>query len=287
MTRSMTAFARIDHDSELGQFSWELRSVNHRYLEPSFKLPEGLRSLETALRHQIRPSIHRGKIDCHLRHTPNDQQQSIAINEALVSELNAAADHIHQIIGPGNALNALELMKWPGVIESTQVDSAKLNEQALSAFSLAVQQIVETREREGAELKGFVLLRLTQVKAIVNDIRLKMPEILLKQRTRLQERLKSFQQNLDTDRLLQEVALLAQKADTDEELDRLQSHAEEVERVIHQKGPVGRRLDFLMQELNREANTLSSKSVVSETTQLAVELKVLIEQMREQVQNIE
>lgn len=287
MSRSMTAFARIDHNSELGQFCWEIRSVNHRYLEPTFKLPDTLRSLETALRHQIKQSLHRGKIDCHLRFTPNEQVQSISINETLVSELNAAADHIHQIIGPGNALNALELMKWPGVIASPPVNETKLSEQALQAFALALKQVIETREREGAELKTFVLKRLSLINTIVADIRQKMPAILLRQQSNLQERIKGLQQDLDNDRLAQEIAVIAQKADTDEELDRLQAHTTEVSRVIDQQGPIGRRLDFLMQELNREANTLSSKSVVSETTSLAVELKVLIEQMREQIQNIE
>lgn len=287
MSRSMTAFARVDQETELGQFSWEVRSVNQRYLEPHFKLPETLREIEPGLRNLIRKYLHRGKLECHLRFTPGQDNQNIGINENLVSELSAAADHIHQIIGPGNQLSALELMKWPGVIQSNAVDKEQLKAQALSAFELSLQQLVETREREGAELQQFILQRLEKISQIVTEVRQRMPEILLAQKNNLQQRLADLKQDLDNDRLEQEITLLANKADVDEELDRLQTHVTEVTRVIKQQGPIGRRLDFLMQELNREANTLSSKSIVSDTTQSAVELKVLIEQMREQIQNIE
>ncbi len=288
MTSSMTAFSRQQQEQEWGSLTWEIRSVNHRYLETSVRLPESFRALENGVREAVRKRLTRGKVECALRFQSEVNVSSdLHLNTKLIHQLVQANVEIEQITGTSSSLGNMEVLRWPGVIEEQDFDKTSIEKQALSLFGAALDDLVATREREGAELQGFIKQRIDSVREIVVSIRNKMPEILAKQKQNILNRLAELQAELEPTRLEQEVSLLAQKADVEEELDRLNSHLNEVERVLSTKGQKGRRLDFLMQELNREANTLSSKSIVVETTLSAVELKVLIEQMREQIQNIE
>jgi len=288
MVLSMTAFAR--KQSSIGQtlLFWEIRSVNHRYLETGFRFPEALRSLEPALRDALRKTLARGKVDCQLRiETEGAQESTMEIDEALVVRLNNASGTVLHHTGGGNALTVHEILKWPGVLLESKALPEELEEHALALFTETLSELVDTRKREGEELYGFVSKRLVAIREIVTSLKTRMPEIIAAQQQALRDRLEALKIDLDATRLEQEIVVFAQKWDIDEELDRLEAHLNEVERVLELKEPSGRRLDFLMQELNREANTLSSKSIVSETTHNAVDLKVLIEQMREQIQNIE
>ncbi|ASP37709.1 YicC family protein [Bacterioplanes sanyensis] len=283
----MTAFARASSEQTDGRFTWEIRSVNSRYLEPHFRLPDAFRELEPKLRERLKHYLSRGKIECALKFQPLAGQSELSVNTALVEQLNQAADQIHAIIGPGNAMNVLQLMQWPGVLDSNTSDSKALQASALDAFESALQQLLAAREREGQALADMIQQRLRAMQPLVAQVREQMPAALQAQRAQLQTRLEELQQQLAPERLEQEMVLLAQKADVAEELDRLDTHLAEVTRILSSNEPIGRRLDFMMQELNREANTLSSKSLTAAITQAAVDLKVLIEQMREQVQNIE
>ena len=288
MTLSMTAFSRQQQEQEWGSLTWEIRSVNHRYLETSVRLPESFRGLENGVREAVRKRLTRGKVECALRFQSEAKVSSdLHLNTKLIQQLVQANIEIEQITGSSVSLKNMEVLRWPGVIEEQDFDKTSIEKQALSLFSAALDDLVATREREGAELQGFIQQRIDSVREIVVSIRNKMPEILAKQKQNILDRLADLQAELEPTRLEQEVSLLTQKADVEEELDRLDSLLNEVERVLCAKGQKGRRLDFLMQELNREANTLSSKSIVVETTLNAVELKVLIEQMREQIQNVE
>ena len=288
MTLSMTAFSRQQQEQEWGSLTWEIRSVNHRYLETSVRLPESFRGLENGVREAVRKRLTRGKVECALRFQSEAKVSSdLHLNTKLIQQLVQANNEIEKITGTSISLNNMEVLRWPGVIEEQDFDKTSIEKQALSLFSAALDDLVATREREGAELQGFIKQRIDSVREIVISIRNKMPEILAKQKQNILDRLADLQAELEPTRLEQEVSLLTQKADVEEELDRLDSHLNEVERVLGAKGQKGRRLDFLMQELNREANTLSSKSIVVETILNAVELKVLIEQMREQIQNVE
>ncbi|MEH6346347.1 MAG: YicC/YloC family endoribonuclease [Bermanella sp.] len=287
MILSMTAFARADHEGLAGIFYWEIRSVNSRYLELHFRLPDSLKSIEGDLRDTIRAKLTRGKVECNLKYIANTGQQELTINEALVSQLNQAADQVHALIGPGNALDALEILKWPGVLSQPELDMGQVKTDALQGFDSALTDLVKMREREGSALKVFIEQRMTGIDEEVSKVKAILPQILQAQRESLLKRLRDVQIKVDEERFEQEMVILLQKTDVDEELDRLQAHLEEVGRILKQGGAIGRRLDFMMQELNREANTLSSKSISHLTTQIAVQLKVLIEQMREQIQNIE
>lgn len=287
MILSMTAFARADHEGLAGVFYWEIRSVNSRYLELHFRLPDSLKSIEGDLRDAIRAKLTRGKVECNLKYIANTGQQELTINEALVSQLNQAADQVHALIGPGNALDALEILKWPGVLSQPKLDMGQVKTDALQGFDTALIDLVKMREREGSALKAFIEQRMTGIDEEVTKVKAILPEILQAQRESLLKRLQDVQIKVDEERFEQEMVILLQKTDVDEELDRLQAHLEEVSRILKQGGAIGRRLDFMMQELNREANTLSSKSISHLTTQIAVQLKVLIEQMREQIQNVE
>ncbi|WP_292951977.1 MULTISPECIES: YicC/YloC family endoribonuclease [unclassified Neptuniibacter] len=287
MTRSMTAFARQEAEQEWGSLSWEIRSVNHRYLEPHLRLPDNLKELEGFLREKLRKTLSRGKVECTLRFTPEAKVQQLVVNEHYAKEVIQAAESVQGMLSNHQALDALELLRWPGVLQDTKLDMDLVKTSAKDLFGKALDDLLEGRSREGFELAVLINQRLDAISEIVAEVREKMPQILQNQRDNLAQRLEELKVELDESRLEQEMALLAQKADVDEEMDRLDTHVQEVRRVLKQKGPIGRRLDFLMQELNREANTLSSKSIVANTTQCAVELKVLIEQMREQIQNIE
>lgn len=288
MTSSMTAFTRQQSEQDWGSLTWEIRSVNHRYLETSVRLPDIFRGLENQIRERVRKSMSRGKVECQLRYNAQEGAGgSIAINEELVQQLLQANRNIQRLLGEQHPLNSMELLRWPGVIAEQQLDNDALESAALSLFRQALDDLIATREREGSDLEGFLEQRIDSIRELVATLREKMPQILIAQRQSLHDKLQDLQVELEPTRLEQEIALLAQKADVDEELDRLDSHLGEVKRILKASGQKGRRLDFLMQELNREANTLSSKSIVVESTRGAVEIKVLIEQMREQIQNIE
>ena len=288
MTHSMTAFSRQQHDAQWGSLTWEIRSVNHRYLETSLRLPDIFRSLENTVRESLRKKLNRGKVECNLRYQFVEHQQSnITLDKNLVEKLLRANSALDGITGNSQPLNNSELLRWPGVIKEEQLDTTDIEKQALALFEIALADHIASRAREGASMKGFIQQRLDSIREIVANIKRDMPAILAAQKQNLLDKIAELKADVDPIRFEQEVALLAQKADVDEELDRLNSHLDEVQRVLNVDGQKGRRLDFLMQELNREANTLSSKSIVVETTLGAVELKVLIEQMREQIQNIE
>lgn len=287
MTRSMTAFARQERSQPWGSLTWELRSVNHRYLEPHFRLPDSLRDIEGVLREKLRRGLSRGKVECTLRFVPEAGAQTLKVDTERARELIAAAQEVRTLMPDAAPLDTFQVLGWPGVLLETELDMDAVHRAALELFDLALNDLAKGREREGAELRQLIEQRLDTITEIVAEVRALMPSILAAQRQTLKTRIADFNLELDADRLEQELVLIAQRADVDEEMDRLDTHVQEVRRVLGQKGPIGRRLDFLMQELNREANTLSSKSIVAGTTQRAVELKVLIEQMREQIQNIE
>lgn len=287
MTLSMTAFARGDSQTDLGAYSWEIRTVNSRYLEMHFRLPDNLKSLEPALREKLRNALGRGKVECALKYSPADANGDLTVNTNMVAQLNQAADQVHNVIGPGNALDALTILQWPGVLNTPQMDMTQVSAHALEVFESTLQDLIAMRAREGDSLKQFIQQRLDSIAVEVDQVKSVLPDILATQKSNILSKFEDLKLNLDSERLEQEMVLILQKADIDEELDRLQAHLKEVQRIFKQNGPIGRRLDFMMQELNREANTLSSKSLSPKTTQSAVELKVLIEQMREQIQNIE
>jgi uncharacterized protein (TIGR00255 family) len=285
---SMTAFARQQLEQDWGSLTWEIRSVNHRYLETSVRVPETFRRLEIVIRETVRKRLSRGKVECQLRYqSVENSSTEINLNQNLVVKLLNANKEIEEMTGSSGSLSNMEILRWPGVVSDQQIDTASIDKQAIKLFSVALDDLISSREREGEELKGFVQKRLDAIREIVISVRTKMPEILAVQKQNLLDKIEDLKAELDPARVEQEIVLLTQKADVDEELDRLDSHLNEVQRVIETKDQKGRRLDFLMQELNREANTLSSKSIVVDTTRSAVELKVLIEQMREQIQNIE
>ncbi len=287
MVHSMTAFSRQDRDADWGRLQLELRSVNQRYLEPHFRLPEALRDLEPVFRDALRGRLARGKVECQLRFDPADGDSALAVNRPRLEALAAALGEVRETVPKAAMPDALALLDHPGVLETPGPDMEAIKAEARGLFGAALDDLVAGRAREGEQLAALIHERLAAIRVQVAEVRRLMPEILERQRRQLLERLEAMRAELDSQRLEAELVLLAQKADVAEELDRLETHVLEVERQLKQKGPIGRRLDFLMQELNREANTLSSKSVVAESTRCAVELKVLIEQMREQIQNIE
>jgi len=287
MPSSMTAFARIAAQHDWGSLVWEIRSGNHRYLETGFRLPETLRAMEMTLRETTRQLLQRGKVDCNLQLVLNLDQEGISVNLEMASQFVNAAEQVAGLMEDPSPLSPLEVLKWPGVVEQRQIDSDLLQAETLSLFRQALAELERSRRREGEKLQLFIEQRLDALSTETAKVREILPQILSQQQQKIRDRLRELSLELNPERLEQEIVLLAQKADVDEELDRLDAHVQEIRRVLNGKGAIGRRLDFLMQELNREANTLSSKSLATDTTQIAVELKVLIEQMREQIQNIE
>jgi uncharacterized protein (TIGR00255 family) len=288
MIHSMTAFARESANTSLGTLSLELRSVNHRYLDCSFKAPETLRGLEPALREQLSKVLNRGKVECFIRiQTHSGTMGSMQINEDRLKEVLQAAQHVQTQLDATGTLDPLGILQFPGVFSAEELSEEALQESTLGVFKKALASLQEARQREGEVLAKLILDRLDQVESEVQTVRTVMPELIAHQAERIKARISDVDTEVDEGRLEQELVYLAQKADVDEELDRLEAHITEVRRALKKGGPCGRRLDFLMQELNREANTLSSKSQSAKTTLNAVELKVLIEQMREQIQNIE
>lgn len=286
--RSMTAFAHQRAEYPWGTAAWEIRSVNQRYLDLTFKLPELWRHLEPGLRDALRKNLSRGKVEVSLRlQMRSEGSESLKINHALAAEVMAAAQAIHGKLDHPASIDPLAILQWPGVVGESQPDADEVQQALMTLFAQALAEQSAGREREGAELKLMIEQRLEQIVVITARLRQAMPQLVQAQRDKLLQRLEGLDVKLNEERLEAEVALLAQKIDVAEELDRLDTHVQEVLRILRKGGACGRKLDFLMQELNREANTLSSKAVVADSTQSAVELKVLIEQMREQIQNIE
>lgn len=288
MLKSMTAFARVEENHAMGNFVWELRSINHRYLEVNFRLPEEVRSAEFELRKIIQSRLSRGKVDCTIRLRPTaDSEVNLSINQKLLDSLLQQARALQEQVPEATALNPVELLNWPGVTEQSQIDQAELNKLAKQLFDQALTALIEHRALEGGRMQELIVQRGSQLKELVQTVRQRRPEVLAAIRTKITSRIEDLQLDTDHNRLEQELVFITQKLDVEEELDRLDSHLQELDAVANNDQAVGRRLDFLMQELNREANTLSSKSADIITTQAAVDMKVLIEQMREQVQNIE
>ncbi|AQZ35978.1 YicC family protein [Pseudomonas sp. LPH1] len=287
MVHSMTAFARNEQATAHGTLSWELRSVNHRYLEPHLRLPEAFRDLEGAVREALRQGLSRGKVECTLRFAEESAGKQLQVDSERARQLITAAEQVAALIKQPAPLNPLEVLAWPGVLVADSADPQALNAAALKLFDQALGELKAGRAREGAELAKLLNERLDSILDEVAALRELVPQMLAGQRQKIETRFAEMQAELDPQRLEQELVLLAQKSDVAEELDRLSTHISEVRRVLKAGGAAGRRLDFLMQELNREANTLGSKAFDPRSTQAAVNLKVLIEQMREQVQNIE
>ena len=288
MIRSMTAFARQEADTGQGILSWEIRSVNHRYLEMGIRLPDELRAAEPAIRQRINARLGRGKVDCACRYRPAATATApISLDQDNLSRLLAACEEISGRLPQSIPLNPLELLSWPGVVCEEEVDTRPLRDRSLALLDQTLNELVVSREREGARIRELLVQRSEAMNELVASARRLLPEIRTALRAKLLDRLAGLDTPADPGRLEQELVFLVQKLDVDEEMDRLAGHIEEVRHVLEHDDPVGRRLDFLMQEMNREANTLGSKSVAAETTKISVELKVLIEQMREQVQNVE
>ena len=287
MPSSMTAFARHSIECHWGTAAWEIRSVNHRYLETGFRMPETVRDLEATLRELTRKHLQRGKVDCTLQLNIAKQSGEVAINQPLAEQYIAASEQLARLMADPAKISPLDILRWPGVLSEPEIDREELKNTLLRLFEETLDQLVEGRRREGEKLGELVEKRLDGIAVQLATVRSRLPELLAAQRQKLVDRLQEVSTGLDQNRLEQELVLIAQRADVDEELDRLDTHLGEIRRVLQRQEPIGRRLDFLMQELNREANTLSSKSIATDTTNAAVELKVLIEQMREQIQNIE
>ncbi len=292
MLRSMTAFARVQESCDSGSITWEIRSVNHRYLEPGLKLPDEFKVLEPEIRKQLAKYLTRGKIDIGLRYKLNESDfGDIELREDIVRNLRQVEQKVLNIVHEGSKLSVSDILSWPGVIADSERDMSPLLELAEQTLKLTLKQLLASRETEGEALGELIRSRCAQISDIVGNLRKHRPAMITamheKWKANLNDKLQKWAESANESRLEQELAILAQKLDVDEELDRIDTHITEVGNVLKRKEAVGRRLDFLMQELNREANTLASKSQDSATTQWSVDLKVLIEQMREQVQNIE
>lgn len=288
MVASMTAFARREIETPMGVMTWELRSVNHRYIDISLRIPDELRGMETAARERLVARLNRGKVDGTFRLRPSAEAGfKLALNDALVTELVALGRTVHDRWGTPSGLTVADVLRWPGAVQPTETNLDGVQTAAMNLLDHVLSDLTEGRQREGGKLATMVLQRGDVMTQLVQSARARLPEVIELYRKRLQSRLADLTATVDPQRIEQEMVLMAQKFDIAEELDRIFVHLDEVRRVLQQPGPVGRRLDFLMQELNREANTLGSKSVDLETTRVSVDMKVLIEQMREQIQNIE
>ena len=287
MPRSMTAFARNTTDFPWGSVTCELRSVNHRFLETGFRLPETLRQVEMSLREIARKKLSRGKVDCSIQLAFNSTDATVSADLTLAKQYIELAQQLAGQIDNPAAISPLDIMRWPGVLKEQDFESEHLQTAAIETFKLTVSQLLEGRQREGDKLADMIEQRLVGIQEQTTIVRENLPDILTHQRTRLEEKMADMKSQLDESRLEQEMVIIANRTDVDEELDRLDVHIAEIRRVLQSSDSIGRRLDFLMQELNREANTLGSKSIAGVTTQASVELKVLIEQMREQIQNLE
>jgi len=288
MIHSMTGFARRERAADFGSLAWELRSVNHRYLEVSLRLPEEFRGAEGEFRKAIAGTARRGKVEAILYFRPaTATAPDLELNDRLLERLIEQARAVRTRLADAALVNVVDLLRWPGVVREAERDTGPLLEAAHALLAEALSALAESRGSEGGRIAALLAGRCDAVEALANEVSARLPEVRERIRARLNERLSQLAAEPNADRLEQEIVIALQKMDVDEELDRLRSHVIEMRKVVAGDEPAGRRLDFLMQEFNREANTLSSKSQDVETTRAAVEMKVLIEQMREQVQNVE
>lgn len=288
MIRSMTAFSHRELKTEQGTLSWEARSVNHRYLDISLRLSEEFRSQENAFRDLIQTNIKRGKVELTLRFgAANGNSNEIHINESLARALIKACRQLESLTGNPEPLKAVDILRWPRIAIDSPPDMDIVVAHAKALLQDTLDDLIEMREREGKRLADFIFQRCDQIAEIIVRVRKHRPTIVAAQREKIINRIEELKISPDYNRIEQELVILTQRLDVDEELDRLMAHLDEINEVLERNEPIGRRLDFLMQELNREANTLASKANDADTTQAAVDLKVMIEQMREQVQNIE
>ena len=285
MVSSMTAFARLEESGEWGHAVWEIRTVNHRYLDISTRLPEELRALESGVRERVAARLSRGKVECNLRYDAEAMLNDISVNARLAGKIIQAAANL-PIANPA-PVNPVDILRWPGVIEKNAPDLEQTGAHLFELLDRTLHDLLDNRRREGEKTSRMIEDRCELALQQVKQLRTRVPEIITALGARHLARVQELELELDSGRLEQEIALLSQKLDVDEELDRLETHILEVRHVLTEAKPIGRRLDFLMQEMNREANTLGSKSAHIDTGNASIELKVLIEQMREQVQNIE
>ena len=288
MIKSMTAFARNEVTEVFGTLTWELRSVNHRYLDIFMRLPDEFRAGEGRYRELINAELSRGKLECNLRFRAEAAVEGgVEVNDTFAKSVIHACEHLNSLFHQSSDINVVDVLAWPGVVKESTLDMKPVFEASEKLLQQALAEMVANREREGDKLKNLVLQRCDAVSQVVIQVREQMPEIQANHRQKILSRFEELKAEPDMDRLEQELVYLVQKMDVAEEMDRLEAHVSELREVLDRDEAVGRRLDFLMQELNREANTLGSKSADIRTTQASVELKVLIEQMREQIQNIE
>lgn len=286
MIYSMTAFAQAKIDTEIGELNCEVKSVNHRFLEANFRLPEEIRAFETDLRAEIDAMLNRGRLDLFFRF--NEGGPSVLEpNEDVLKELSGLLDFVKDLVPSAAPIRAIDVLRWPAALKSPEINQETLKARVHEVLKTALDDLVSARQREGQRLAGLIEQRLAGIQTIVDEVTAFLPELTAAQQQRLVDKLADFKEQLEPGRIEQEMAILLNKSDVAEELDRLTVHVNEVRDVLTKDQPAGRRLDFLMQELNREANTLGSKSTDARLTKASVELKVLIEQMREQVQNIE
>jgi len=285
--RSMTGYARAHASGEWGELVWELRSVNHRYLDLNLRLPESVRALEPEVRRRAGKALGRGKVECALRYSAEVEGGPLEIDAQRLDELVEACQRVAVAFAETAPVDPLRALQWPGVVKEVAPDADALTKAALAAFQEALSELDAARAAEGERLDAFFRERLQTIGELVASVRRRLPRVQDEWRKKLESRMAELEQPLDPGRLEQEFVIAAQKSDVEEELSRLDMHIEAFQKALSKDGPVGRRLDFLMQEFNREANTLSSKSQDAEIRQLAVDMKVAIEQMREQVQNIE
>ncbi|MDE3986219.1 YicC family protein [Glaesserella parasuis] len=287
MIYSMTAFAHLELKKEWGNAVWEIRSVNQRFLETYFRLPEAFRNLEITLRERLRTTLTRGKVECSLRIELNaNQNNGLALNQEYAKQVISSLQWLKETAQEGE-INLVDILRFPGVVDNQNQDLDQISQDLLDGFEQILVEFIAMRGREGANLQALIQQRLDAIATEATKVQAQMPSVLQWQKDRLQQRFDELNLQLDPQRLEQEMVLLAQKVDVAEELDRLQLHVKETTSILKKGGAVGRKLDFMMQELNREANTLASKSINADVTNSAVELKVLIEQMREQIQNLE
>ncbi|MDO9866677.1 YicC/YloC family endoribonuclease [Glaesserella parasuis] len=287
MIYSMTAFAHLELKKEWGNAVWEIRSVNQRFLETYFRLPEAFRNLEMTLRERLRTTLTRGKVECSLRIELNaNQNNGLVLNQEYAKQVISSLQWLKETAQEGE-INLVDILRFPGVVDNQNQDLDQISQDLLYGFEQILTEFIAMRGREGANLQALIQQRLDAIATEATKVQAQMPSVLQWQKDRLQQRFDELNLQLDPQRLEQEMVLLAQKVDVAEELDRLQLHVKETTSILKKGGAVGRKLDFMMQELNREANTLASKSINADVTNSAVELKVLIEQMREQIQNLE
>ncbi len=287
MIRSMTGFARRERQYPWGQLAWELKTVNHRYLEVGCRLPEEFRAAEADFRQAVSSAVRRGKVECSLHFRPATVTGALEIDAEALAAVTQRAQQLAAQAGPAARIEVLDLLRWPGVVRDQSRDSVALIAAAQALLGEALIELARFRDSEGGRLREALEQRCNGLTEFAGRVTERLPEVRARMRAKLLDRIAQLTADVDHERLEQELAILAQRLDVDEELDRLRGHVAEVRKAFAGQEPAGRRLDFLMQELNREANTLSSKSQDIETTRAAVDMKVLIEQMREQVQNIE